>query len=133
VVEIFARELVVPRLNDALRVTDHILHFARDFDVLKGLHVRGSRGVAVPRLTPTKRSMFRKRGVCQRSGPPRGRAFSMCQKAAEEDGDHTDDPEESEIGIVDHAQPPTWSSRFTFSARLGAVCLLHTWRHVRHW
>jgi len=44
VVEIFARELVVPRLNDALRVTDHILHFARDFDVLKGLHVRGSGG-----------------------------------------------------------------------------------------
>ena len=47
VVEIFARELVLPRLNDALRVADHILHFARDFDFLKGLQ-RSSGGCAVP-------------------------------------------------------------------------------------
>jgi hypothetical protein len=49
-VEIFTRKLMLPRLNDALRLADQILHFARDFDVLKDLHVRGSGG-AVPRLT----------------------------------------------------------------------------------
>jgi hypothetical protein len=43
----------------------------------------------------------------------------MCQKAAEEDGDHTDDPEESEIGVVDHAQPPQLGLHVLRSTRRG--------------
>jgi hypothetical protein len=78
VVEIFARELVLPRLNDALRVADHILHFARDFDVLKSLHC-AVRGGAVPRLTPTKRSVFRKRG--RRKKPRRRQRGSSFKRS----------------------------------------------------
>ena len=87
VVEIFARELVLPRLNDALRVADHILHFARDFDFLKGLHSRSSGGCAVPEANTDEAVRIqeeesaignpRLQGARRKSGPGASRNFAQ--------------------------------------------------------
>jgi len=86
VVEIFARELVLPRLNDALRVADHILHFARDFDFLKGLQ-RSSGGCAVPEANTDEAVRIqeeesaignpRLQGARRKSGPGASRNFAQ--------------------------------------------------------